>query len=71
MISGSTDSGQGFPPDPTILSLTALATDALKAHLRRDLERMLNVGWEGPEAVDAWRAHWADVLDAIVADMEQ
>jgi hypothetical protein len=70
MVSPADVEVQGFPPDPTTASLTLLATDALKVHLRFTLRRMLALGFDGPEAVAAWRNYWGEVLDSIVAEAE-
>lgn len=63
--------GDALPPDPTLAAVTGLAQDALRAHLRRTVARMLAAGWDGDEALEQWRGYWGDVLDSIVADAER
>lgn len=62
---------EGLPPDPTMVALSSLALDTLRAHLRRTVDRMLEAGWDGADVVGVWRSHWGDALDSLAADAER
>lgn len=61
---------EGLKPDPTMVALTNVALDTLRAHLRGTVEAMLDMGGDGDTAVAIWRSHWGEILDSIAADAE-